>query len=81
MTQIRILPHVLLLAGLVAGFVALTPSPADAVVCARGVYRAGCVGPRGAVGVRRGVVAPRRVVVRRGYGPRTVVVRRGYRRW
>jgi hypothetical protein len=27
---------------------------ANAVVCARGVYRAGCVGPRGGVVVRRG---------------------------
>jgi hypothetical protein len=26
---------------------------AEAVVCARGMYRAGCVGPRGAVVVRR----------------------------
>jgi hypothetical protein len=39
---------------------------ANAIVCARGVYRAGCVGPRGAVGVHR-----------YGYGyHRTVVVRR-----
>jgi len=28
---------------------------ANAVVCARGVYRAGCVGPRGAVVVHRPV--------------------------
>ena len=28
---------------------------ASAVVCARGVYRAGCVGPRGAVVAHRGV--------------------------
>jgi hypothetical protein len=28
---------------------------ADAVVCARGVYRAGCVGPRGAAVVHRPV--------------------------
>jgi hypothetical protein len=41
---------------------------ASAIVCAHGVYRAGCVGPRGAVGVhrygygyRRGVVVHRRV--------------------
>jgi hypothetical protein len=27
---------------------------ANAVVCARGVYRAGCVGPHGAVVVHRG---------------------------
>ncbi|WP_036260862.1 hypothetical protein [Methylocapsa aurea] len=31
---------------------------ANAVVCARGVYRAGCVGPRGAVVARRPVVRP-----------------------
>jgi len=45
---------------------------ANAVVCARGVYRAGCAGPRGAVVARRPVVVPRRVVV----APRGVVVRR-----
>ena len=28
--------------------------PASAIVCARGVYRAGCIGPNGAVGVHRG---------------------------
>ncbi|MGO9675531.1 MAG: hypothetical protein ACLPSF_15425 [Methylocella sp.] len=38
---------------------------ANAVVCARGVYRAGCAGPHGAVAVRRApvVVAPRRAVI------------------
>lgn len=39
---------------------AFVPDDASAVVCARGVYRAGCVGPRGAVvarpAYRRGVV-------------------------
>ena len=35
----------------VGGFI-LT-QPAHAVVCAAGVYRAGCIGPRGAVAVRR----------------------------
>ncbi|MCI0600776.1 MAG: hypothetical protein L0Y50_05030 [Beijerinckiaceae bacterium] len=29
---------------------------AQAAACARGVYRAGCVGPRGAVSVRRAPV-------------------------
>jgi hypothetical protein len=58
----------LLLAG---GFVALSTMEASAVVCARGVYRAGCVATGGAVvvgrPVARAVVAPRRaVVVRRG---------------
>ena len=47
------------------GAALLAPEPADAAVCARGVGRAGCVGPRGSVVVHRGVVAPRRVVVRR----------------
>jgi hypothetical protein len=55
----------LLLAG---GFVALSTMEASAVVCARGVYRAGCVAGGGAVIVRRpvvhrAVVAPRRAVV------------------
>ena len=29
------------------------PTEANAVVCAKGVYRAGCVGPNGAAVVRR----------------------------
>jgi hypothetical protein len=38
---------------------ALIPTEASAFVCAAGVYRAGCVGPHGAVAVRRpAVVAP-----------------------
>jgi hypothetical protein len=57
----------LLLAG---SFVALSAMEASAVVCARGVHRAGCVGAHGAVVVghpvvRPVVVAPRRAVVRR----------------
>jgi hypothetical protein len=50
----------LLLAG---SFVALSTMQASAVVCARGVYRAGCVGAGGAVVARRAVVVPRRGVV------------------
>ncbi len=50
-----------------AAVTALTVAPAEAVVCARGVYRAGCAGPRGAV------VAPRRPVVRRPVGAVRVV--------
>ncbi len=55
----------LLLAG---SFIALSTMEASAVVCTRGVYRAGCVGARGAVVVgrpvvHRAVVAPRRAVV------------------
>jgi hypothetical protein len=58
----------LLLAG---GFIALSTMEASAVVCARGVYRAGCAGPRGAVVVGRRVVRPIVVAPRRA-----VVVRR-----
>lgn len=61
--------YALLMLGLLAGLVTFVPIEANAVVCARGVYRAGCVGPHGAVGVRRGV-----------YGRRAVAVGR-YRRW
>ncbi len=53
------------------GVVVASNSEANAVVCARGVYRAGCAGPNGAVGVRRApyYAAPRgAVVVRRPYG-------------
>jgi len=35
-------------------FVLATATDANAVVCAKGVYRAGCVGPHGAVAARRG---------------------------
>jgi hypothetical protein len=38
--------------------VAAGSEPAGAVVCARGVYHAGCAGPRGAVGVHGAVVRP-----------------------
>jgi hypothetical protein len=51
-----------LLAGCFVGsFVVLTTTEANAIVCARGVYRAGCVGGVGVVhpGVRRVAVAPR----------------------
>jgi hypothetical protein len=36
----------------------LGATEANAAACAAGPYRAGCVGPHGAVGVHRGVVAP-----------------------
>jgi hypothetical protein len=53
---------------------------AGAIVCARGPYRAGCAGPHGAVGVRRGYYPHGGVVVRRpyGYGGGAVVHRRYY---
>ena len=47
---------------LLLGVVALSATEASAVVCARGVYRAGCVGARGgAVVVRHPAVVHRRV--------------------
>ena len=57
----------LLLAG---SFIALSTIETNALVCARGVYRAGCVSAGGAAVVvrpvaRAVVVAPRRVAVRR----------------
>ena len=56
------------LSTVIAGFVLaaaslLSVSDANAVVCARGVYRAGCAGPAGAVVVRRPVAACRTVIV------------------
>ncbi len=56
-------------AALLGSFFALSVTEADAFVCARGVYRAGCAGPRGGVVVHRGFVHPR---VYRG---------RAFRRW
>jgi hypothetical protein len=62
----------LLIGGLlIGGFVALTTTEANAVVCAHGVHRAGCVGAGGAAVVARpavvnahaAVVAPHRAVV------------------
>jgi hypothetical protein len=59
---------------LVLGLLAVQVSEANAVVCARGVYRAGCAGPNGAVGSHRpygyggaAVVAHRPVVAPRCY--------------
>jgi len=46
--------------------------PANAVVCAAGVYRAGCVGAHGAAVVRRGGYHSGAAVVR---GPHGVAVR------
>ena len=59
--------HLIVALLLIGGFVALTTTEANAVVCARGVYRAGCVGGVGVVhpGVRRVAVAPRVGIHRR----------------
>jgi hypothetical protein len=43
----------LLAAGAIATTSVAIPNTAEAVVCARGVYRAGCVGPHGAAVVHR----------------------------
>lgn len=71
--------RLLIIAALAASSIVATATESEAVVCARGVYRAGCVGPNGAVGVRRGYYAPAYrggAVVRGPYGGRAV-----YRRW
>ena len=59
--------HLMISLLLAASLIVLSTMEAGAVVCARGVYRAGCVASGGAVVVRRPVVhpvvAPRRAVV------------------
>jgi hypothetical protein len=57
--------HVIISLLLLGGVVALTATEASAAVCAAGVYRAGCVGVRGAAVVHRPVVARHAVVIRR----------------
>ena len=54
-----------LLLGLSAGATVITE--ANAAVCAKGVNRAGCVGPRGAVVTHRGAVRPYARGYARGY--------------
>ena len=60
----KMITHAMLALGLMAAL----PVEANAVVCARGVYRAGCAGPNSAVGVHRDY----------GYHGGAAVVRRGY---
>jgi hypothetical protein len=48
--------HATLVFAVLIGVATLIPHEANAVVCARGVVRAGCAGPNGAVAVRRPVV-------------------------
>ena len=62
--------HLIISLSLAAGFMALSTMESSAIVCARGVYHAGCVATGGAVIVgrpvaRAAVIAPRRVAVRR----------------
>ncbi len=47
----------ILIAALGALLLVVIPVEANAVVCAKGVYRAGCAGPRGAVVTHRPVAA------------------------
>jgi len=54
-------------------------SEANAIVCARGVFRAGCAGPRGAVVTHRRIYAPRAYYRHRAYvRPRAYVRHRAY---
>lgn len=46
-----------------AGAMVVETTEANAVVCANGVYRAGCAGPRGAAVVRKPAVVCRTVWV------------------
>ncbi len=78
----------LIITALAASTVVAMTAESEAVVCARGFYRAGCAGPNGAVGVRRGFYgAPAGAAVVRGpYGGAAVVRgpyggRAVYRRW
>jgi hypothetical protein len=62
--------HLIISLSMAAGFMALSTMESSALVCARGVYHAGCVATGRAVAVRRPVaraayIAPRRAVVRR----------------
>ena len=65
------------------GLFALNP-PAQAVTCANGVYRAGCVGPNGAAVARKYSAPPAAVHCGSGahragcVGPNGAVVRRRY---
>ena len=53
----RLVLHAILALTVLATTMTFKPKDADAVVCAAGVVRAGCVGPNGAVVVRRRPVA------------------------
>ena len=70
---------IILLGFVCAAWVSVYTTEASAVVCAKGVHRAGCVAPRGAV-ARRGVAVRRpTAVARRGVAVRrpAAVARRG----
>jgi hypothetical protein len=65
--------HMIISVILAGGFIALSTMEASAVVCARGVVRAGCVAAGGAAVVARPVVRP---AARAVVAPRGVAVRR-----
>jgi hypothetical protein len=51
--------HLIISLSLAAGFMALSTMESSAIVCARGVYHAGCVATGGAVAVGRPVACYR----------------------
>jgi hypothetical protein len=55
---------------LVLGLLSIQAPEANAVVCARGVYHAGCAGPRGAVVTHRPAAVVGRPAVVHPYAPR-----------
>jgi hypothetical protein len=67
--------HLMIPVLLAGSFIALSTMEASAVVCARGVVRAGCVAAGGAAVVARPVARPGAAVVA---PPRAVVRRRVY---
>jgi hypothetical protein len=62
-TDMRSFLILALAAAAIATSMTVVTTDANAVVCAAGVYRAGCAGPRGAVVVRAPVAACRYVIV------------------
>lgn len=75
--------HFVFAATTVFGLVCLAPASSWAVACAKGVYRAGCVGPNSAAVVKK-PPAPAQVTCAKGVyregcaGPNGAVVRRRY---
>jgi len=63
---------------LALGSMMASVSEANAIVCARGVFRAGCAGPRGAVVTHRRVYAPHVYHRPRAYVRHRAYVRRAY---
>jgi hypothetical protein len=66
MENIAMTTRTIFAAAAALGFFALTSMNASAVECAAGVYREGCVGPRGAAVVRKPAVVETPAVVHPG---------------